>query len=101
MDDASFRGPAADGSPGRAAAAPWLLLLVAASASPTQALLAQLHVALRAVEPRAWVVVRAEPTRQGACAYRLRGHWTRPMAAHAALVLVFSGLAAEPRVPHP
>jgi hypothetical protein len=46
--------------------------------------------------------VRAGPMRRSACAYRLQGRWSRPVAAHDALVLVFSGLQMiEPRVTHP
>ena len=75
--------------------------MVSTTASPTQALLTQLHLALQAVEPQARVVVRAGPMRRRACAYRLQGRWNRPEAAHAALVLVFSGLQmTESCVPH-
>lgn len=72
---------------------PLLLLFVPLTWLPVPAQLrAQLINALRAAEPGAQLRVRVGLPHACGCHYRLLGEWTRPAAAHAALVFALSGL---------
>lgn len=73
---------------------PTMCLLIAPSTQlPSVALLHSIGQALRTIEPSAQIQAMTDTTRHQGSGYRLTGPWVHPLAAHALLIQVISGLA--------